>query len=108
MIAKQLQSNLFHLRSDIVEAPTTQDVLAKIRKRAIAKWGDKWMARLATEYAAIARTRGDEKATAVTRRAQLERAFNRGSCTLETAIILAAAVGCRFQMACIEIEIENF
>ncbi len=44
----------------------------------MAKWGDKWMAKLATEYAAIARSRGDEKATAVTRRAQLARAFDTG------------------------------
>lgn len=42
--------------------------------------------------------------SAVTRRAQLERAFESGSCTLETAIILAAATGCRFQMACLEVE----
>jgi hypothetical protein len=31
-----------------------------------------------------------------------------GFWTLETAIALAAAVGCRFQMACTEVTIEEF
>lgn len=108
-VLEKLQCPPLSLQPQIVEiTATSRVILDRIKERAIAKWGNKWMAKLAREYAAIAKSRGDEKATAVTRRAQLERAFESGSCTLETAIMLAAAVDCRFQMACYEIAIEEF
>lgn len=84
-------------------------ILERIKSRAIAQWGqEKWIANLVNEYVKIAQANGDDKATAVNRRPQLERAFKVGSCTLDTAIMLAAAVGCRFQMACIDVKIEEF
>ncbi|GAB4379739.1 MAG: hypothetical protein Kow00121_34490 [Elainellaceae cyanobacterium] len=86
-----------------------KDILERIKARAIAQWGqEKWIAGLVNEYVKIAQANGDDKATAVNRRPQLERAFKVGSCTLDTAIMLAAAVGCRFQMACIDVKIEEF
>lgn len=88
-----------------MENKDSKAVLERIKEQAIAKWGDKWMAKLATNYAEIARSRGDEKATAVTRRAQLERAFDTGGCNLETALMLAQAVGCRFQLICTETKV---
>lgn len=103
-LLEKLQYPSSSLQLPMPEPLTSRVILNKIKERAIAKWGDKWMAKLATEYATIARSRGDEKATAVTRRAQLERAFDTGGCNLETAIMLTEAIGCRFQMAYIEIE----
>jgi len=103
-LLERLQSSTFSLQPRIVEATTSRIILDRIKDRAIAKWGDKWVANLAREYASIAKERGDEKATTVNRRPQLERAFESGSCTLETAIVLAAATGCKFQMACLEVE----
>lgn len=88
---------------------TAQDILERIKTRAIARWGEKkWIARLVEEYVKLAIAQGDEKATPINRRPQIERVFKVGSCTLDTAIVLAAAVGCRFQMTCVEVTIEQF
>lgn len=84
-------------------------ILERIKQRAIAKWSEeKWLANLVREYVKIAQAQGDDKATPINRRPQIERAFKVGSCTLDTAINLAAAVGCRFQMACTTVEVEEF
>ncbi|HEY9877921.1 MAG TPA: hypothetical protein V6D29_05660 [Leptolyngbyaceae cyanobacterium] len=96
-----------------VDLPSGKDILEAVRRRAIEQWGeDKWKANLVREYVKIVKARGltdkDQNATAVNRRPQIDRAFEQGSCTLDTAIALAAAVGCRFQMACTEVRIEEF
>lgn len=67
----------------------------------------KWLVKLVDEYGKIAQAQGDTKATAINRRSQIKRTFKVGSCTLDTAIALAAAVGCRFQLTCTTIEIEE-
>lgn len=88
---------------------TAATILERIKQRAIGRWGEeKWLANLVREYVKIAQSQGDDKATAINRRPQIERAFKVGSCTLDTAITLAAAVGCRFQMACTTVEVEEF
>jgi hypothetical protein len=97
---------------DDVEISTAAAILERIKQRAIAKWGEeKWKANLVREYVKFAKLQDPQKhkdATSVNRRPQIERAFEVGSCTLDTAIILAAAVGCRFQMACTEVTVEEF
>lgn len=86
-------------------------VLECIKIRAIDRWGEKkWLVELVREYVKITNAQGDEKATTINRRPQIERAFKVGSCTLDTAIVLAAAVGCKFQLHCttIRVEVEEF
>lgn len=91
-----------------VEMTTGKTILEAIQRRAIDRWGDRWIAELVKAYVQIAIANGDEGATVVKRRPQIERAFKSGGCTLDTAIALAAAVGCRFQMACTNVEVEEF
>lgn len=90
-----------------LEITTCSAILERIQQRAQKKWGEKWLPNLVREYVVIAREHGSEKdknATAINRRPQIERAFTAGSCTADTLIMLAAAVQCRFQLACYEIE----
>ncbi|KAM3107286.1 hypothetical protein [Phormidesmis sp. 146-33] len=87
-----------------LETTTCKAILERIKARAINKFGEKWLLNLVREYVAIC---GDEKATVINRRNQIERAFNVGSCNADTLIMLAAAVGCRFQMICVTEEIED-
>ncbi len=91
-----------------METATGKDILDAIQRHATERWGQKWMAELVKAYVKIAIANGDETATPVNRRPQLERAFKVGTCTLDTAILLAAAVGCRFQLHCTKVEVENF
>ncbi|UBF27461.1 hypothetical protein K9N68_05815 [Kovacikia minuta CCNUW1] len=82
-----------------LELTTAKAILERIRERAIARWGEeKWLLELVREYCKIM-----GEGTVRTRKSQIERVFEVGSCTVDTAIALAAAVGCRFQMACMEI-----
>lgn len=92
----------------LMETVTGKEILDAIAQRAIDRWGDKWVAELVKSYVKIAIANGDEKATSVNRRPQIERALESGNCTLEKAIWLAAAVGCRFQLACTNVEIQEF
>ncbi|NJL20087.1 MAG: hypothetical protein HC895_03435 [Leptolyngbyaceae cyanobacterium SM1_3_5] len=79
--------------------PASADVLDAIKQRAIAKWGEeKWMLNLVREYVRLE----GEGAKPVQRRSQIARAFETGSCTLETAMLLANAIGCKFQLNCID------
>lgn len=91
-----------------MELTTGKEILEAIQRRAIARWGEKWIAEIVKAYVKIAIANGDVGATVVKRRPQIERAFKSGSCTLDTAIALAAAVDCRFQMACTRVEVEEF
>jgi hypothetical protein len=95
--------------AEAVDIPTSKTVLEAIERRAVGKWGEKkWRAELARETVKVLQSQGDADATYETRRSQLYRVFETYSCTLDTAIALAAAVGCRFQMACVQIEVEEF
>jgi hypothetical protein len=91
-----------------VETTKGTDILEAITRRASDRWGEKWIAELVKAYVKVAIANGDEKATTINRRPQIERALKAGSCTLDTAIWLAAAVGCRFQMSCTSVEVEEF
>jgi hypothetical protein len=91
-----------------VETATGKEILNVIQRRAMDRWGEKWMAELVKAYVKVANANGDEKATAINRRPQIERMFEAGSCTLDKAIWLAAAVDCRFQLACTSIEVQTF
>lgn len=102
-----LQSTLLRWMTP-VDAATGKQILDAIQQRAKNRWKQKWMVELVKAYVKIAIANGDENATPVNRRSQLERAFKSGSCNLDTAIALAAAVDCRFQLACTQVEIEEF
>ncbi len=90
-----------------LEITSCKAILERIKARAVDKFGEKWMAGLTNSYVSLAKSQGDEKATAGSRRSQLERVFENGSCTADTLIMLAASVGCRFQMVCTVEEVEE-
>jgi hypothetical protein len=80
-------------------------ILDAIQRRAIAKWGEKkWRVKLVENYVIAAQMEGDIKENIIKRRPQIERALEVGSCKLETAMLLAEAVDCKFQLHCVEIE----
>jgi hypothetical protein len=82
--------------------------LESIKARAIARWGDDWLLEIVREYVRLANSKGDTKAAVNNRKSQMQRAFEVGSCRLETAMLLAEAVGCRFQMVCTEVQVTEF
>ncbi len=90
-----------------LEIATCKAILERIKARAIQKYGDKWIAGIVRGYVSIAQSQGDEKATTVNRRPQIERVFDQGGCNADTLIMLAAAVGCRFQMVYTIEEVED-
>ncbi len=96
------------LRLYAVEPGSPSAVLESIKARAIARWGDDWLLEIVREYVRLANSKGDTKATVNNRKSQMQRAFEVGSCRLETAMLLAEAVGCRFQMVCTEVQVTEF
>ncbi len=96
------------LRLYVVEPGSPSAVLESIKARAIARWGDDWLLEIVREYVRLANSKGDTKATVNNRKSQMQRAFEVGSCRLETAMLLAEAVGCRFQMVCTEVQVTEF
>lgn len=72
---------------------TCEELLAIIQKRAEELHGDRWFAELVKGYVRIAKHHGDDTATVIRRRPQLQRAFDRGSCTVDTLLNLMDAVG---------------
>ena len=82
--------------------------MESIKARAIARWGDDWLLEIVREYVRLANSKGDTKATVNNRKSQMQRACEVGSCRLETAMLLAEAVGCRFQMVCTEVQVTEF
>jgi len=88
---------------------TSADIIERIKQEAIARWGEeKWLPNLVRAYVEVAQANGDEKATTTTRRPQIERVFTVGSCTLDTAIKLAATLDCQFQLVRVHREIIKF
>lgn len=85
-------------------------VLNAIKDRAISLWGeDEWLREIIKEYVRLEKEQDPTtKATANSRRSQILRAFETGGCRLETAMLLADAVGCQFQMICTEVQIRGF
>ena len=87
-------------------------VLNAIKARAISLWGESdWFPQIVKEYVRLEleQTQGDaKKATYANRRNQIERAFETGSCRLDTSMLLAAAVGCQFQLVCKEVQVMEF
>lgn len=97
------------LRLYAVEPGSPSAVLEAIKTRAIARWGDDdWLLEIVREYVRLANAQGDDKATVNNRKSQTQRAFEVGSCRLDTAILLAQAVGCQFQMVCTEVQVTKF
>jgi hypothetical protein len=91
-----------------LEITTCRAVLDRIKARAIGQWGEKkWLAELVKKYCQIAKRQGDETATPLSRRPQLERVFERGTCTADTLMILAATVNGRFQLVFTIEEVEE-
>ena len=87
-----------------LEVTKAKPILERIESRAQKKWGQKWLANLTHEYVNLAKQNGDDTATFERRRAQIGRTFENGSCNADTLLILVAAVGCKIQLACMEIE----
>jgi hypothetical protein len=96
------------LRLSAVESKSPSTVLEVIKARAIARWGDDWLLEIVREYVRLANSQGDAKATVNSRKSQLQRAFEVGSCRLETAMLLAEAIGCQFQLVCTEVQVVKF
>ena len=96
------------LRLYVVEPGSPSAVLDAIKTRAIARWGDDWLLEIVREYVRLANAQGDTKATVNNRKSQTQRAFEVGSCRLDTAMLLAEAVGCQFQMVCTEVQVTKF
>lgn len=96
------------LRLYVVEPKSPSAVLEAIKTRAIARWGDDWLLEIVREYVRLANAQGDTKATVNNRKSQTQRAFEVGSCRLDTAMLLAEAVGCQFQMVCTEVQVTKF
>jgi hypothetical protein len=91
-----------------LEITTCKAILDRIKARAIDRWGEKkWLAEMVKKYCQMAKTQGDETATPVNRRPQIERAFERGTCTADTLILLAATVNGRFQLVFTIEEVEE-
>jgi hypothetical protein len=70
-----------------------------ISKLAAEKWGDNWLNELVKDYCKIAQSQGDETAIPNNRKGQIKRAFEVGSCTADTLIILYYAIGCELEVS---------
>ena len=96
----------------LVESKPSADILNAIKARAISIWGESnWFPQIVKEYVRLEIEQNDgdaKKATYANRRNQIERAFETGGCRLDTAMLLADAVGCRFQMICTEVQVTEF
>jgi len=85
-------------------------VLNTIKDRAISLWGEEnWLREIVKEYVRLEKEQDPTtSATTNSRRSQILRAFETGGCRLETAMLLAEAVGCQFQMVCTEVQVSKF
>jgi len=77
-----------------------KDHLTLISKLAADKWGEDWELSITKEYAKIRQGLGEETATTNSRRNQIRRAFEVGSCTADTLITLYHAVNCELEISC--------
>jgi hypothetical protein len=82
----------------------TEKQIRAIKERAIALWGDKWLARIVKEYARITETNERGKFAQVQRYFKGENAPN-----LDSMNALMMSVNCEFQMVCYaEPEVKKF
>jgi hypothetical protein len=80
----------------------TKRLIEMIQERAMYRWNKRrWLAEITKAYCQIYQAK-DASATPQNRRRQIQRVFEVQSCTLETAIALAACVGCKVQLQCFE------
>jgi len=88
---------------------TSTDIIEGLKQEAIARWGEKkWLPNLVRAYVEVAQANGDEKANTKNRRPQIERVFTAEGCTLDTAVKIAAALDCQFQLVRVRREIIKF
>ncbi|MGG6241560.1 hypothetical protein ACQ4N7_23285 [Nodosilinea sp. AN01ver1] len=95
----------------MAEPNSSAAVLNAIKARAIQTWGEEnWSKEIIKAYVEIEQQQGVDakKASYVNRRTQILRAFETGSCRLDTAMLLADAVGCQFQLVCTEVTVTQF
>jgi hypothetical protein len=84
--------------------PLAQEVLSKIQQYAIAQWGDRWLLELVQRYVSVSKSAGDDAATTVNRRPQIERIFKENSCNLGSFLLLAKAAGINVELTVQRIE----
>ena len=72
--------------------------LETISRLAAEKWGEVWVKQLTKEYCKISQLNGDESAAYENRRSQIKRAFEIGSCSADTLLILYESIGCEIQV----------
>lgn len=88
---------------------TAEEHVQTIQRLAEEKWGTElnrhgkpeWQARLVARFVELYNEgleEGVEEATTLNRRSQVLRTFERGSCGLDTAILLYAAVDCEVRI----------
>lgn len=85
-----------------MEPQTSASLISAVKTLAIELWGeDRWFKELVKEYVRLENQQqaDDAKpANYINRRNQIERALETGSCRLDTALLLVAAVGHKLQM----------
>ena len=72
--------------------------LETISRLAAEKWGEVWVKQLTKEYCKISQLNGDDSAVYENRRTQIKRAFEIGSCTADTLLVLYHAIDCEIQV----------
>ena len=95
----------------IMEAQTSASLINAVKARAVELWGeDRWFKELVKEYVRLENQQeGDAKtANYINRRNQIQRALDTGSCRLDTALLLVAAVGHKLQMVKVVTEVIDF
>jgi len=85
-----------------MEPQTSASLISAVKTRAIELWGEeRWFKELVKEYVRLENQQqaDDAKpANYINRRNQIQRALETGSCRLDTALLLVAAVGHKLQM----------
>ncbi len=95
-----------------MEPQTSASLLNAVKDRAIGLWGeDRWFKELVKEYVKLENQQQSDDANPanyINRRNQIQRALDTGSCRLDTALLLVAAVGHKLQMVKVVTEITDF
>lgn len=92
-----------------MEPQTSASLLNAVKARAIELWGeDRWFKELVKEYVRLENQQSDDakETNYINRRNQIRRALETGSCRLDTALLLVAAVGHKLQMVKVVTDVE--
>jgi hypothetical protein len=92
-----------------MEPQTSASLLNVVKARAIQLWGEeRWFKELVKEYVRLENQQSDDAKTTnyINHRNQIERALETGSCRLDTALLLVAAVGHKLQMVKVITDVE--